>query len=367
MKSASPSVLLVSKPLAPPWNDGSKNLARELAEGAIALEARRVHGFVPRGAEAPSGLVPHTVPGPSLDRATAASMLTSLATSRGIGLWHFVSAPTARTSRVARALATIRRRRTVQTIASAPPDDVRLGDVVFADRVVVLSRATRARAIAEGVEPSRLRLVPIAISPPPPPSAESIAAVRAKHALGERVVITFPGDLEHGAGAERMLEACARMAERASITLVLACRDKTQRASARREELARRARAAAVDLRTIGETPSIHALLAASDVIALPTDSLYAKVDHPLVLLEAMHLGRPVLVSRGTAAHELAEDGGALGADFDAAALASALDRLAREPAWRAHWSACGRALVASRTVREMALAHESIYSELSR
>jgi phosphatidylinositol alpha-1,6-mannosyltransferase len=367
MKSAPSAVLFVSKPLAPPWTDGSKNLARELAEGAVALGARGVHGFVPRDASTLPGLVPHLVPTRTLDRATSLAMLRTLATSAGVGLWHFVSAPTARTSRIARGLAALRRRRTVQTLASAPPRDVRLGDVVFADRVIALSRETHARALAEGVEASRLRLVPIAITPPDSPSPESIEAVRLAHRLGERLVVTFPGDLEHGRGADRIVEACTRMGERASITLVLACRDKTARAAARREELVRRARAAGLDVRAIGETPSIHALLAASDVVALPTDSLYAKVDHPLVLLEAMHLGRPVLVTEGSSAHELAEDGGAVGAAFDAEALAAALDRLVREPAWRQHWSARGRELVAARTVAAMARAHESIYSELSR
>jgi phosphatidylinositol alpha-1,6-mannosyltransferase len=361
-----PSVLLVSKPLAPPWTDGSKNLSRELAEGAIALGARGMHGFVPRGAAPLPGLIPHSVPGPSLDRTTALAMITTLASSRGVGLWHFVSAPTARTSHVARALAALRRRRTVQTIASAPRRDVRLADVVFAERVIVLSRETHARALAEGVEASRLRLVPIAITPPNAPSRDAVAAVRSAHALGDRAVITFPGDLEHG-GADRLVEACARMAEREVITLVLACRDKSPRSRARREALVRRARAVGLDLRSIGETPSIHALLAASDVVALPTESLYAKVDHPLVLLEAMHLGRPVVVSSGTAAHELAEDGGAIGVAFEPDAIAAALDRLVRDLACREHWSARARALVASRTVGEMALAHESIYSELSR
>jgi glycosyltransferase involved in cell wall biosynthesis len=360
-------VLLVSKPLAPPWNDGSKNLAHELARGLASLGDRPVHAFVPRGTKEPILGRAHVVPSCTLDRRTTLAMLTTLATERTSGLWHFVSAPTARTARLARAFASLRGRRTVQTLASAPPSEVRLGTVVFADRVIALSRHTRDRALAEGVAPSRLRLVPIAITPPQAPAPAAVEALRRAYGLApNRVVVTFPGDLEHGRGADTIVEACARMSARARVTLVLACRDKTPASAARRARLTGRALGAGLDVRALGEVPAMHALLAASDIVALPTDSLYAKVDHPLVLLEAMHLGRPVLVSEGSAAYELAEDGGAIGAAFEASALAAELDRLAGDSALRARWSERARGLAGRRTVRAMALAYESIYSELS-
>ena len=164
-----------------------------------------------------------------------------------------------------------------------------------------------------------------------------------------------------------LLDACAAMGARRDVTLLLACRDKTDRARAIRRELASRAVGRGLDVRMIGETPSIHALLAVSDVVALPTDSLFAKVDHPLVLLEAMHLGRPVLVSEGTSAHELAEEGGAIGVPMDPHAIAAALDHLVADEAARHEAGARARSHAASRTVRDMARAYDSIYEELCR
>ena len=40
-------------------------------------------------------------------------------------------------------------------------------------------------------------------------------------------------------------------------------------------------------------------LLAVASVVAFPVDDLYGKVDLPLVLLEAMALGIPLIVARG--------------------------------------------------------------------
>lgn len=368
MISSRPAVLVVSKPLAPPWTDGSKNLAREIVRGLAALESpREAHAFLPSGVGGGDATRAHRTPTSELSKRTQASMLATLAIERGAGIWHFVFAPSARTKQTFGPLATLRGRRTVQTIASAPAPDVRLGDVVFADRVVVLSRATEARALVEGVLPQRLSRVPIAITPPPTPSERAIDEVRRRHALRGRFVVTFPGDLEHGGGAALLVDACVRMSARRDVTLVLACRDKTDRSRTLRAELTSRAMGRGLDVRMIGETPSIHALLAASDVVALPTQSLYAKVDHPLVLLEAMHLGRVVLVSEGTAAHELADEGGALGTAFDADAIAMELDRLISDRHARAEAAEAARSHATARTVVAMARAYDSIYDALTR
>lgn len=293
-------------------------------------------------------------------------MLATLATERDAALWHFLFAPSARTSRVAGSLARARARRSVQTIASAPPSSVSLRDVTFGDRVVALSRATEARALAEGVPSTRLRRVAPAIAPPPAPRDADIRAARSTHALeAGSFVVTFPGDLEHGTGAAVLLDACALAKARHDLVLVMACRPKGPRSVEARRDLDARARAAGLAVRWVGETPSIHALLAASDVVALPTDTLYAKVDHPLVLLEAMHLARPVLVTRGTAAFELAEEGGALGSALDADALASVIDGLVSDPGALARASDAARSHAAGRTREAMARSYAAIYDEL--
>ncbi|MBN8617012.1 MAG: hypothetical protein J0L92_40910, partial [Deltaproteobacteria bacterium] len=212
MTSPRRPVLVVSKPLGPPWTDGSKNLAREIVRGRESI-AREAHAFAPEHGGVEASVV-HRTPTRDLSRRTTLAILGTLASERRSALWHFVFAPSVRTRRAAGALARLRHKPTVQTIASAPAAGVRLGDVVFADRVVALSRATHARALEQGVPASRLALVPIAITPPPVPSEHALADVVRRHALRDRFVVTFPGDLEHGGGASLLLDACAAMSAR---------------------------------------------------------------------------------------------------------------------------------------------------------
>lgn len=375
MPPAHAPIFFVSKPLAAPWNDGSKNLARDLVEGWLAEDpSREAHAFVPRGGQAGGGgqtvggvgghLVRHLVSDTKLTRRTSLEMLRALAMERRGALWHFIFAPSARTRLMGRVAARLRGRASVQTIASMPAEGARLGDVVFADRVVVLSRASWERAVREGVSPSRLAQIPVAIPPPAAPAPERIAFVREGLGASGRLLVTFPGDLEHGEGARVLLDAVASMAARADVTLALACREKGPRSKAVLAELAGRAARAHVELRVVGETPDILALLAASDVVAMPTDTLYAKVDHPLVLLEAMHLGVAVLVSEGTSASELGDEGATV-TPFSADAIAAELDRLASDTARREASGARARDAMKARSAARMVRGYEAIYAGL--
>ncbi|HEY6880934.1 MAG TPA: glycosyltransferase, partial [Polyangiales bacterium] len=131
-----------------------------------------------------------------------------------------------------------------------------------------------------------------------------------------------------------------------------------------RREIA--ARGLAPRFRFFGETSRIHALLAAADIVALPSVDLYAKMDYPLVLLEAMSLGRAVVVARGSAAEELAADDAARAVEASPDALASEFTRLLADDADRLQLGARARERVMMRYGHmSMAAAYEALYDEL--
>src|SRR5262245_46317548 len=114
-------VLFVSKPIAPPFHDGTKCLVRD-----VARELTTVQPIVMSTPSAPAlarveQARVYAAPGkfaPSLAaNLRAASWL--LLRSRA-DLWHFVFAPNPRTSRAGRLIAGLRRMPVVQTVASPP-------------------------------------------------------------------------------------------------------------------------------------------------------------------------------------------------------------------------------------------------------
>ncbi len=371
-------ILYVSKPIAPPWNDGSKNIVRDVARHLPSRHQAWLMGRsdqLGEGELAPARLLPvHPLARSRFTPSASERMRTllTLLVRSEAELWHFFFAPSSATSRAVTLLRTLRRRPSVHTVCSAPHPAADPSRLLLAETTVVLSEHTERRYLEAGVPPSRLRRIPTPLSPPPPPSAERIAQVRATLSLPAGApVVLYVGDLEEGGGAERILAAFERLPPplRDEVHLVLACRAKTPRAetilSSLRSEVARRPHLAA-RVRWAGEVPFIYALLAASDVVTLPVDSLFAKVDHPLVLLEAMSLGRPVLVCEGTPAAELAQ-GGALVVPQAPEAVAEGIGRLLDdEPDARARGER-GRLYVRSEhDPRRIAEAYAVLYDELS-
>jgi len=128
------------------------------------------------------------------------------------------------------------------------------------------------------------------------PSTEDVRSVRRSLGLNaEQRYLIYPGDLETSSGAD----ATAALAERVPAVLpdlltVFAYRRKTARAAEVAERLS--ARLPGASTRFVQNAPNILALLAGAAAVVFPVDDLWGKVDLPIVLLEAMALGVPVVV-----------------------------------------------------------------------
>jgi glycosyltransferase involved in cell wall biosynthesis len=365
-----PRILFVSKPLGPPWNDSSKNLVRDLALGLARYDAvafGRQHDAGALGRARIDAVHPDASGAFSPALRENARVLRRLLTGERCDAWHFFFAPNPKTSTAACLASRVRRAPTVQTVCSVPGDGVDLARVLFGDRIVVLSKHTERRFLTAGI--ARNRLVRIPPAAPPLELATASARQHVRRELGlnlDAPLVLYPGDLEFGEAAGLMLEAHAELDPH--VELALACRPKTPGARARESALRERTRALGTSGRVhfVGETARILELVAAADVVALPSEVAYAKMDYPLVLLEAMALGRPVIVAENTPAAELAEAGGALALPAQVEPLSRALARLLGDADARAALGGAARACAQADFGRaRMAAAYELLYDGL--
>jgi glycosyltransferase involved in cell wall biosynthesis len=367
------SILFVSKPVAPPWNDSGKNLVRELARGLTRYRATlmaRDAGDPGVPAARVARVYPPSAGGFSPALRDQLRVFAHLLGARGYAAWHFFFAPNPRSCLAGRAATGARRVRSVHTLSSAPREPRALVDKLFADINVVLSQHTERRLLDAGFPAARLARIAPAVEPLVPLTDAQRSAARARFNLGsDEPVVVYPGDLEFGEGAALMLEAF-RAPALSGASLVLACRAKTPHARAAELQLRERARALGLAQRVhfVGETPEIHALLGCAELVALPSRDLYAKMDYPLVLLEAMSLARPVVVAADSAAAELTLDQGASAVALRADALAAHLASLLEDAALRRASGARARAAVlAHYSTEHMARAYERVYDALLR
>jgi phosphatidylinositol alpha-1,6-mannosyltransferase len=315
-----PRVLFVSKPVVPPFYDGTKCLVRD-----VATRLSRVTPVVMATAGAPplaEGVEIESVYGDSgqfapalLENVRAATFLVTRARA---DLWHFVFAPNPRTSRVGDTLKRLRRVPVVQTIASPPKDFAHVDRMLFGDFVVAQSEWTKERVeLAERARDRSGRRIEV-IRPPvgeiAPRSPQVTAALRAELGIGPDVpVLVYPGDLEVSSGAERVARAAQELAGALpEAVVVFAYRPKTPRAHVIAREL--RERLPTRSVRVTETLPDVLALISTATAVLFPVDDLWGKVDLPIVLLETMRLGVPIVALRHG---PLAELGGVIHIDGD--------------------------------------------------
>jgi len=365
-------ILFVSKPVAPPWNDSSKNLVRDIA-GHLGRHSPVLMGRagqlnpLNRGrveavyrAEGSAGFAPSV--------RENLGVLRHLLLGRSADLWHFFFAPNPKSSAAGRLATVLRRVPSVHTVCSVPAEGVDVTKLLFADATVALSRFAYERFVEEGVSGRGLRVIPPSVPPLAAPTSLERKALRNKHALPETATIwIYPGDLEFGGGAEIALHGFAAW-NRSDSMLLMACRRKTQQADEALSRLRAKTKQWGLDAQVLwlGETQHIHELLALSDFVVMVNPVAYAKMDYPLVALESMCLTRPVLVAKGTPSAELAEDGGAVAVETSGEALAAAIESLSGDRAAIGVVGRKARALATSKfSPQTVAEAYEVLYEDL--
>jgi glycosyltransferase involved in cell wall biosynthesis len=186
-------------------------------------------------------------------------------------------------------------------------------------------------------------------------------------AEGPAMSVLFAGHFDPGGGAVTAIDGVGALRERGvDARLILAMRTRLgQDEAPEHEALMARARRADVPVELYGTVDDMRPLLASAHAVVLPATDLGGKADVPLILLEAMASGRPVIVSDlppvarlGPAVLRIAPG--------SASELAVALGRLQQDPAEAARLAAAGRAQIEDAfSERAFAQSYADLYREL--
>lgn len=367
---AQPSVLMVSKPVAPPWNDSTKNLVRDIVAhpSQLTFHVLTTPGFTPQGPNVVAEPIYRTAGRYAPGLRANLRVFGRLLSPGDHALYHFFFAPNPRSSTAGRLAMRLRRRPSVQTVCSLPRTVEGSARLLFADRVVTVSEFTRARLEAEGVPDVRAILPGLPAADPLPEAARR--RCREALSLGHGPLVLFAGDYEFSAAASTFAGALLRLApSRPDTRFVFACRIKTPAARAAEAAIMAQVRAAGLSDRVtfLNEQQDMRSLVASADLQVLPADSTYAKMDLPLVLLESLREGVPVVVADVAPLNEVLQgDVGAAVPPRDPEALAAAMAELLDDPARRrAQGERCVELARTTFSAARMAEQYQQVYREL--
>ncbi len=322
-----------SVPLAEPWNGADKNFAN--------LLVRKDHYnrfIVHTSSEEPWSPPPrvtairsrHVSAMPTLEQRLREMgyMLRHSGLADIIHLVASLQGPSPWVGPALRAWSNIRRIPLVHTLPSV--GDVPIDRRNFpGDATVVVSEHTRRRLEDHGV-PNVHRVYP-------PLEMESLrpeALQTTTGGLGERAVL-YPAHYGDKSGMSEVIHAFSELRRHPGTeeaVLVLACRSHPwQDPVAERQKVLEQAAGAGISdrVRVLGNVADMPGLISACAVTALVPKELNAKMDLPLVILESLALGRPVIVADQAPISEALLGGGGYAVPYgDVPALTGSLARL---------------------------------------
>ena len=232
-----------------------------------------------------------------------------------------------------------------------------------ADRVITFCQKFARDLSSRGVRPERVSLLRNALEPSPPPTAESLAALRAELGIKpSELILLAVGRLSSEKGHAELIVAfkqLSRTSRHEDLRLVIVGEGiEAQRLKALAKPLGRR-------VIFPGQRPSAWPYFGLAHIFVLPSRS----EGSPLVLLEAMQARLPIVATNVGAVPETVQNGisALLVPPRDPPALTAALTRLLSDVPLRARLGEQAFQAVQRFTVDDYATALLSIYQEVVR
>ena len=213
-----------------------------------------------------------------------------------------------------------------------------------------------------GVLPERVHLIPSAIEIPPVTDAETLCALREKHASwckGSPILVTV-GRLVKSKGHDRLIEMMPQVLQRHPDAVLWIIGDGPEKDSL---EISVRRLGLKNKILFLGAQDEIHSLLALADLYVTGT----RREGLGLALAEGMASRLPVVAFRVPGVVDIVQDGsnGRLVNEGDLAAFAEASSRLLEDPELRQRLGAVGRETARKFEITTVSAATEALYDSL--
>jgi glycosyltransferase involved in cell wall biosynthesis len=306
--------IFTSVPIEPPWDQGDKNFAYSLINSLPQVQFSGLNSALgPTDLAGNLKLFPvYQGRTPSLiQKAKVMSWLyfrrrqfTHTSESRNRlsdppDLYHLIYRPNRLSSYFFRRLPEFKRRPLIHTVPAAADERLTTRRLFFAERLVALSVYGKQKLENLGLD--NISYIPIGIDYSSWQELRyQCRTAKRKLGLDNRPVMLYPGHFGQGYGSKMIIEALESIAKYIpDIRLIFACRIRSTQDFELESTIRRDIAQKGLDQNIIfyHTVSDMRTLIAASDLVTLPLETMRDKVDIPTTLLEALAAGKPILTT----------------------------------------------------------------------
>jgi len=298
-------ILLVTRPICPPWDEASKNFAYYLAKNISDFEfGLLTNGILPD--------LPPNIKQKAIYTSSSFSYLQKIRLIKNLrkfkndfDILHFLFTPTKQNTFLIKYFAGCKNfGRIIQTIATLREDlysEKEIKSLIFGDLVITYSDYAKNKLNSLGFNNVK-RVYPGIDVELYSPAPKNMALLSQLGIAENDFVITFPGEFTRLGAIDDIIDLAlqySKILQEKNIKLILACRVKNQKDFEKKENIKELIKknnlSAEVILPDTFET--MEKVFNASDAVIFPVREMKGKFDVPLAVIEAMACAKPVIIS----------------------------------------------------------------------
>jgi glycosyltransferase involved in cell wall biosynthesis len=303
--SGGKKVLLITRPICPPWDEASKNFAFYLAKNLNSFEMYLLtNGYIP---DLPSHI--HQKPIYSSSRLTHLQRvrllkLRGILAKNDFDILHYMLTPSKLNSFSFKTFIKNKRAKTIQTIATLREDLLKDKDykkILFADLIVTYSDYAKNKLNKLSFNNVK-RVYPgidLDLYSPAPKDEETRKNL---NLTKKDFVVTYPGEYTRLGATDDLVNLIIKHQDelfKKNIKIIFACRVKNDKdARKRRDIITALSRKKLLEIARFPNTfTTMEKVYNLSDIVLFPVQNMKGKFDIPLVVPEAMACEKPVILS----------------------------------------------------------------------
>lgn len=308
-----PVILFYTRPIVPPWDEASKNLAFDIASNlsnkfqANLLGVRKDPFNKRMVSKKPDLKIEEIYRSANLNFLGKIKLLKRLFRLRlKVDLIHFLFTPRSLTSLLIRTRLKFSKVKTIQTVATLDKKlyqkPKKLKKVLLADKIVVQSKNTLSKLKKVGFENAELIYPGIDLKKYKPTAKDKKLLKDLKIKASDFVVL-YTGEYTRLKAIDDILEALRilnQSTENKNLKLILACRIKNKKDAKKKKQVIEWLKKEKLESKVIfiDTFSEMNRLYNISDLNIFPAREMAGKFDIPLTLVESMACKKPVIVSK---------------------------------------------------------------------